>query len=76
MRLPPFEPSMAPALARCYNDLVAPMPYSRPVPEAWFADLSPSQWQRCTEEEILVAREGGEWAHRGGKGAGDASATL
>lgn len=60
MRLVPFEPHMAPDLARCYNDLVAPMPYSRPVPEAWFADLTPSQWQRCTEEEILVAQEGGE----------------
>ena len=46
MRLVPFEPHMALDLARCYNDLVAPMPYSRPVPEAWFADLTPSQWQR------------------------------
>ena len=60
MNLLSFDPSMIPALARCYHDLVAPMPYSWPVPEAWFQDLTPSHWQGCTEEEMLVAQDGGE----------------
>jgi len=60
MEIVPFESEMAPGLARCYNDLVAPVPYHRPVVEDWFADLRPAQFQSCTDEAILVARDGRE----------------
>jgi transposase len=32
-----FEPEMAPALAQCYNELMAPVPYHRPAPAEWSA---------------------------------------
>ena len=68
MEILPFEPDMTADLARCYNELVAPVPYHRRVGEEWFTDLRHSQSQRCTEEAILVAREEGEvvgFAHVG-----------
>jgi GNAT superfamily N-acetyltransferase len=55
-----LEPEMAPALAQCYNELMAPVPYHRPAPAEWFADLTPTCFQECTEQEVLVAREGRE----------------
>jgi GNAT superfamily N-acetyltransferase len=53
-----FDPEMAPALAQCYNELMAPVPYHRPAAPEWFADLSPTCFQECMEQEVLVAREG------------------
>ena len=64
----PYEPDMAVSLARCYNDLVAPVPHHHPAVEDWFRDLRPAQLQSCTEEEIIVAREGQQvvgFAHMG-----------
>ena len=62
MEIVKFEKEMAAGVARCYNELVAPVPYSRAVPEEWFADLTRLERQPCAEQEILVAREAGEAA--------------
>ena len=60
MEIVSFVPDMAGGVARCYNELLAPVPYSRPVPEEWCADLTGLERQPCTEQEILVARDAGE----------------
>jgi GNAT superfamily N-acetyltransferase len=60
MEIVTFEPQMAADLARCYNELVAPVPYHSPAREEWFADLRPAQFQSCTDEEILAAQDGGD----------------
>ncbi|MCJ7751721.1 MAG: GNAT family N-acetyltransferase [Armatimonadetes bacterium] len=63
-----FEPEMAEGVARCYNELVAPVPLHRAALTEWFADLRPTQFQGCTEEAVLVAVVAGEvvgFAHVG-----------
>lgn len=68
MEIVPFEPKMAEDVARCYSDVVASAPYCEPVGGEWFADLTRLERQPLTEEEILVARHGGEavgFAHVG-----------
>ena len=62
MEIVTFEKEMAAGVARCYNELVQPMPYPRPVAREAFADFSHAQLQDCTEEEILVVRQAGEVA--------------
>ncbi len=60
MEIVRFEKAMAAGVARCYNEVVAPAPYCTPVGGEWFADLKRLARQPLAEEEILVAREGGE----------------
>ena len=55
-----FEPSLAESVARCYNDLIEPVPECYPVSAERFADLDALRHKRLREEEIAVAREGGE----------------
>ncbi|UCC67192.1 MAG: GNAT family N-acetyltransferase [Armatimonadota bacterium] len=62
MEIVTFEKEMAAGVARCYNELVEPMPYSSPVAREAFSDFTHAQLQGCTEEEILVARDAGEVA--------------
>lgn len=62
LEIVPFEPEMAEGVARCYNELVAPVPLHRAAPAEWFADLRPAQFQGCTEEAVLVAVAAGEVA--------------
>jgi GNAT superfamily N-acetyltransferase len=68
MEIVPFEPAMAADLARCYNELMAPVPLHRDVDGEAFTQPMPCQFQDCTGEQVLVAREGQEivgFAHVG-----------
>jgi GNAT superfamily N-acetyltransferase len=56
MEIVAFEPEMAAGVARCYNELVAPVPLHRDVEGEKFAQPIPCQFQDCTSEQILVAR--------------------
>ena len=55
MEIARFDKEMAAGVARCYNDLMAPVPLHRPVDEEELAHPIPSQFQECTEEQVLVA---------------------
>ena len=55
-----FEPGLAESLARCYNALVEPVPECSPVPAERFASPDALRHKRLRDEEIAVAREGGE----------------
>jgi len=59
MEIVEFEPRMAPDLARCYNELMVPVPYHQPAAEEWFVDLRGSCFQDCSEQAVLVARQAG-----------------
>jgi GNAT superfamily N-acetyltransferase len=60
MQIVAYQSHMAAELARCYDELVAAVPYHHPAVEEWFAGSMPAQLQDCTEEQMLVARDGGE----------------
>jgi len=61
MRLVPFEPSMAEAVAQCYNDIVRPAPYCAPVGADRFRDLKRLERAPLSEEALLAAQdEGGD----------------
>jgi GNAT superfamily N-acetyltransferase len=60
MEIVRFEKGMGAGVARCYNELMAPVPLHRPVDEEKLAQPIPSQFQDCTGEQILVARATGE----------------
>jgi GNAT superfamily N-acetyltransferase len=60
MEIVKFEKEMAAGVARCYNELVAPVPLHRPVDEEKFAQPIPCQFQDCTGERIFAARAAGE----------------
>jgi ribosomal protein S18 acetylase RimI-like enzyme len=60
MEIVRFEKVMAAGVARCYSEVVAPAPYCAPVGGEWFADLKRLARQPLAEDEILVARDGGE----------------
>jgi GNAT superfamily N-acetyltransferase len=55
-----FEPELAGALARCYNETMSDVPYSLPAQPEWFAEPLGSCHQQCIEEQIFAAREGGD----------------
>ena len=55
-----FEPGLAASLARCYNTLVEPVPECPPVPAERFASPEALRHKRLRDEEIAVAREGGD----------------
>ncbi len=60
MELVGFDPELAGALARCYDETMADAPHHHLVSPDWFAELPSSQWQHCAEEQLLAAREAGE----------------
>jgi len=60
MEIVPFEPNMAGGIAHCYNRLVAPVPECYPVSEDRFASVESLAHRRLRDEEIAVARKGGE----------------
>jgi GNAT superfamily N-acetyltransferase len=64
MQLLPFEPGMAPALARCYNALIADVPNCHPVPAEQFGRLEvlASTRRAIREETMMVAEVEGEIA--------------
>jgi GNAT superfamily N-acetyltransferase len=62
MQVVSFEPSMADDVARCYNELIAPVPECSPVEAERFASLEALRHDRLREEQIAVPREGGEVA--------------
>jgi GNAT superfamily N-acetyltransferase len=59
--LRPYHPSLAPEVARLYNEMIAPVPYTYPVPTEWFADLVAlrSVHYEHPEQDLMVAEEGG-----------------
>lgn len=59
MGIVPFSPDMAPALARCYNELVAPAPFCQPIGEEWFREPGRLARGPCRDETMLVARKPG-----------------
>jgi len=60
MEIVPFEPNMAAGIARCYNQLIAPVPECYPVSEERFASVQSLAHERLRDEEIAVARQRGE----------------
>ncbi len=56
MEIVEFEKEMAAGVARCYNELVAPVPYSEPVGSEWFSDLKHLARAPLREESLLAAR--------------------
>jgi len=56
MEIVKFEKEMAAGVARCYNELVAPVPLHRSVNEEEFAQPVPCQFQDCAGEQIFAAR--------------------
>ncbi|MBN1460870.1 MAG: GNAT family N-acetyltransferase [Armatimonadetes bacterium] len=60
MEIVPFEPKMAEAVARCYNELIEPVPHCYPVTKKHFSSVKALDHWRLRDEEIAVAREGRE----------------
>jgi GNAT superfamily N-acetyltransferase len=60
MEIVRFEPGMAAGVARCYNDLIEPVPECHPVPGDTFRSVEALSHRRVRDEEIAVAQEGGE----------------
>ncbi len=60
MEIVGFEPTMADDVARCYNDLIEPVPDCYPVPADRFASLAGLASGRLREEAMMVAVESGE----------------
>jgi len=61
MEIVPFEPTMSEGMARCYNELIAPVPYCHPVSAERFASLADLASDRMRDEALVVARsEDGE----------------
>jgi GNAT superfamily N-acetyltransferase len=60
MEIVAFEPQMAEEVARCYNELIEPVPDCYAVKPERFASLKAIEHWRLREEEIAVAREGTE----------------
>ncbi len=60
--LRPFDSSLAPDLARCYNETISTVPDTVPRPEAYFADpvAQPSLHYSLGEQELVVAEESGQ----------------
>jgi len=61
MELIPFRSDMAADVARLYNEMIAPVPNTCPVPTQWFADLVAlrSAHYELPEQDLVVAEEGG-----------------
>ena len=57
MEILPYDPDMAAGIARCYNDLVAPVPHCPPVPAVAFSDLATLGSAATHDDAMLVARE-------------------
>ncbi len=56
MEIVPFEPRMAAEVARCYNELIEPLPDCYPVAADQFASVAGLAHGRVQHEEMLVAR--------------------
>lgn len=59
--LRPYHPSLAPQVARCYNETIALVPDTCPAPAEWFAGPAArhSLHYELNEQHIMVAEEGG-----------------
>jgi GNAT superfamily N-acetyltransferase len=60
MEIIEFQPELAGALARCYNETLADVPYFLPAQPEWFAEPLASRHQQCAEEQIFAAQEDGD----------------
>jgi len=61
MEIVKFEKEMAAGVARCYNELVAPVPLHRPVDEEKFAQPIPCQFQDgvpAGSPRLFLSRDG------------------
>lgn len=58
MEIVTFEPKLAEGVARCYNDLIEPVPECYPVSPDRFASVEALAHRRVRDEEIAVALEG------------------
>ena len=60
MEIAGFEPTMAEDVARCYNDLIEPVPDCYPVAADRFASVAGLASNRLRDEELMAARVGGD----------------